>query len=84
MSASLAEAKQAQRRQGIAARRALDPAFRRAADAAICERIAALAAWRGASRVLAYAALAASRTSPHCSPARTSWWPTRSAGRASP
>ena len=56
MSASLAEAKQAQRRQGIAARRALDPAFRRAADAAICERIADLAAWRGASLVLAYAA----------------------------
>ena len=53
---NLARAKAAQRRQGIAARQALGPAARRAADAAICARVASLAAWRQAGRVLAYAA----------------------------
>ena len=53
---NLARAKAAQRRQGIAARQALEPAARRAADAAICARVASLAAWRQAGRVLAYAA----------------------------
>ena len=52
----LSAAKAAQRRQGIAARRALDPAARRAADAALCARAASLAEWRQAGRVLAYAA----------------------------
>ena len=52
----LTQAKAAQRRQGIAARRALSPEARRAADAAICARVASLAAWRQAGRVLAYAA----------------------------
>ena len=53
---NLARAKAAQRRQGIAARQALEPAARRVADAAICARVASLAAWRQAGRVLAYAA----------------------------
>ena len=53
---TLDEAKRAQRRRGIAARQALAPAQRRAADAAIRAHIAALAAWQGAARVLAYAA----------------------------
>ena len=52
----LTQAKAAQRRQGIAARRALSPEARRAADAAICTRIASLPAWQTARRVLAYAA----------------------------
>lgn len=52
----LARAKAAQRRQGIAARRALEPAARQAADAAICARLAEWPAWRQAARVLAYAA----------------------------
>ena len=52
----LSAAKAAQRRQGIAARRALDPSARRAADAALCARAASLAEWRQAERVLAYAA----------------------------
>ena len=52
----LSAAKAVQRRQGIAARRALDPAARRAADAALCARAASLAEWRQAGRVLAYAA----------------------------
>ena len=53
---TLDEAKKAQRQQGIAARRALDPSTRRAADAAICARIASLPAWQAAKRVLGYAA----------------------------
>ena len=52
----LAQAKAAQRRQGIAARRAISPEARRAADAAICAHIASLPAWQTARRVLAYAA----------------------------
>ena len=52
----LSAAKAVQRRQGIAARRALDPAARRAADAALCARAVSLAEWRQAERVLAYAA----------------------------
>ena len=52
----LAQTKAAQRRQGIAARRAISPEARRAADAAICARIASLPAWQAARRVLAYAA----------------------------
>ena len=52
----LTQAKAAQRRQGIAARRALSPEARRAADAAICARIASLPVWQTARRVLAYAA----------------------------
>lgn len=53
---TLDEAKKAQRQQGIAARRALDPAARQAADAAIRARIASLPAWQAAKRVLGYAA----------------------------
>lgn len=53
---TLEQAKQAQRRQGIAARRALGPEQRRAADAAICAQIADLPAWQQAGRVLGYAA----------------------------
>lgn len=53
---TLEEAKRAQRQNGIAARRALTPQARRAADAAICARIASLPAWQKAGRVLAYAA----------------------------
>ena len=53
---TLDQTKQAQRRQGMAARRALDPETRRAADAAICSRIAALPVWQKAGRVLGYAA----------------------------
>ena len=53
---NLACAKAAQRRQGIAARRALSPEARQAADAAICARAAALPQWQKAGRVLAYAA----------------------------
>ena len=53
---NLACAKAAQRRQGIAARRALSPEARQAADAAICARTAALPQWQKAGRVLAYAA----------------------------
>src|SRR5699024_11224210 len=49
-------AKSSQRRQGIAAQQALEPAARREADAAICARVACFAAWRQAGRVLAYAA----------------------------
>ena len=49
-------AKAAQRRQGIAARRALAPGARAAADAAIRARVAELPAWLRAGRVLAYAA----------------------------
>lgn len=50
------QAKRAQRRQGMAARQALRPEQRAAADAAICARIAATAAYRRAERILLYAA----------------------------
>ncbi len=50
------QTKQAQRRRGIAARRALGDEERRAADAALCALLAALPEWRTAQTVLAYAA----------------------------
>ena len=46
----------AQRKAGIAARRALSAAARSAADAALCRRIAALHCFRNARTLLAYAA----------------------------
>ena len=48
--------KAAQRKAGIAARRALSAAARSAADAALCRRIAALHCFRNARTLLAYAA----------------------------
>ena len=48
--------KAAQRKAGIAARRALSAAARSAADAALCRRIAALHCFRNARPLLAYAA----------------------------
>ena len=48
--------KAAQRKAGIAARRALSAAARSAADAALCRRIAALNCFRNARTLLAYAA----------------------------
>ena len=53
---TIAEQKQAQRKAGIAARRALDPAQRKAADAALCARIAGLDCFRRARTLLLYAA----------------------------
>lgn len=53
---TLEEEKQAQRRQGVAARRALTDAERAAANAALCAALAALPAWQRAKTVLAYAA----------------------------
>ena len=48
--------KAAQRKAGIAARRALPAAARSAADAALCRRIAALHCFQNARTLLAYAA----------------------------
>ena len=48
--------KAAQRKAGIAARRALSAAARSAADAALCRRIAALNCFQNARTLLAYAA----------------------------
>ena len=48
--------KAAQRKAGIAARRALSAAARSAADAALCRRIAALHCFQNARTLLAYAA----------------------------
>lgn len=53
---TLEEEKQAQRRRGIAARRALTEPERAAANAALCAALAALPAWQNAKTVLAYAA----------------------------
>ena len=56
---TISEAKQAQRAQGKAARRALSPARRAEASARICEQIAALGSFRAAQRILLYAAFGA-------------------------
>lgn len=53
---TLSEQKQAQRRAGIAARRALPEAQRAAANDALCRRIAATEAFRAARTILLYAA----------------------------
>ena len=53
---TLAEEKQVQRKAGIAARRALAPETRAAANAALCARLAALPCFRQARTILLYAA----------------------------
>ena len=53
---TLAEEKQVQRKAGIAARRALAPETRAAANAALCTRLAALPCFRQARTILLYAA----------------------------
>lgn len=53
---TLEEEKQAQRRQGIAARRALTDQERAAANGALCAALEALPVWQKAKTVLAYAA----------------------------
>ena len=53
---TLEEEKQAQRRQGIAARRALTDAERAAANGALCAALEALPVWQKAKTILAYAA----------------------------
>ena len=53
---TLAEEKQVQRKAGIAARRALAPETRAAANAALCARLAALPSFRQARTILLYAA----------------------------
>ena len=53
---TLAEEKQVQRKAGIAARRALAPEPRAAANAALCARLAALPCFRQARTILLYAA----------------------------
>ena len=52
----IAAQKAAQRKAGIAARRALPDAVRAAANAALCQRIAALSCYQNAQVILAYAA----------------------------
>lgn len=56
---TISEAKQAQRAQGKAARRALSPARRAEASARICAQLAALGSFRAAQRILLYAAFGA-------------------------
>ena len=56
---TISEAKQAQRAQGKAARRALSPARRAEASARICAQLAALRSFRAAQRILLYAAFGA-------------------------
>ena len=53
---TLAEEKQVQRKAGIAARRALAPETRAAANATFCARLAALPCFRQARTILLYAA----------------------------
>lgn len=53
---TIAAFKQAQRRAGIAARKALSEEARRAANAALCENIRRLPAYQSANTILAYAA----------------------------
>ena len=53
---TLAEEKQVQRKAGIAARRALAPEARAAANATLCARLAALPCFRQARTILLYAA----------------------------
>lgn len=53
---TISEQKQAQRRTGIAARRALAPAQREAANTALCKTIAALDCFQRAKHILFYAA----------------------------
>ena len=53
---TLAEEKQVQRKAGIAARRALAPETRAAANATLCARLAALPCFRQARTILLYAA----------------------------
>ena len=53
---TLAEEKQVQRKAGIAARRALAPETRAAANAALCARLVALPCFRQARTILLYAA----------------------------
>ena len=53
---TLEEEKQAQRRQGVAARRALTDAERAAANGALCAALEALPVWQKAKTILAYAA----------------------------
>lgn len=52
----LAAQKAAQRKAGVAARRALPDAVRAAANAVLCQRIAALPCFRAAQTILGYAA----------------------------
>ena len=53
---TIAEQKAAQRKAGIAARRALSEADRTSANAALCTRIAGLDCFRTAQNILFYAA----------------------------
>ena len=53
---TLAEQKQSQRKTGIAARKALTPEKRTAANAVLCARVAALPCFRDAQTLLLYAA----------------------------
>ena len=53
---TIAEQKAAQRKAGIAARRALSEADRTSANAALCARIAGLDCFRTAQNILLYAA----------------------------
>ena len=71
---TIAEQKAAQRKAGIAARRALSEADRTSANAALCARIAGLDCFRTAQNILLYAAFGAKPTSPR--------WPDRPQHRA--
>ena len=83
---TLAEEKQVQRKAGIAARRALAPEPRAAANAALCARLAALPCFRQARTILLYAAFGGEADlapRPRRPGAWAKRWPIPSAGKIS-
>ena len=82
---TITEQKAAQRKAGIAARRALSDTERTRSNAALCARIAALDCFKKAESILLYAPSAAKPTSRRWlwkRPGRVKRWPTPSAARA--
>lgn len=83
---TLAEEKQVQRKAGIAARRALAPETRAAANAALCARLAALPCFRQARTILLYAAFGGEADLATLAETAGAWakrWPIPSAGKIS-
>ena len=80
---TLAEEKQVQRKAGIAARRALAPETRAAANAALCARLAALPCFRQARTILLYAAFGGEADLAPLAGAWAKRWPIPSAGKIS-
>ena len=83
---TITEQKAAQRKAGIAARRALSDTERTSSNAALCARIMALDCFKKAENILLYAAFGGeadlSRRWLWKRPGRVKRWPTPSAARA--